>query len=292
MVPARRRLHPSALRLRWALLPPPPLRVPPACMSAHRLRHTAPVLAAALPSTGTAGAQAASGSFEEEVETPNHAANSSPAQAEQRHLAPAGFFTRGFAFCIDSVVCTGVAGCVAEHAIAHHGSGLEVFLASYAGLMCLRDQLPGRYPSIGKQRMGLELVQVAPGGELGEVHPSGTPRPFDRLVVHGATRRPIDEPLSRAQRLGRNAHWALLAPLALMDVVPAYYTFPMLFGGGLCVIPRAFLGLWCRLYSGGVGVTGGCFAPPPPRHVCGHHSHTRSRRWHTRHAACWRACSA
>jgi hypothetical protein len=76
-----------------------------------------------------------------------------------RTLMPAGVFSRGFALLLDSLIAGGASAVVGELAMANgYADGLGGFVASFGAMMLVRDQLPGQFPSIGKQRLGLELV--------------------------------------------------------------------------------------------------------------------------------------
>ena len=60
-------------------------------------------------------------------------------------------------------------------------------------------------------------------------------RPSDHVLILPLTASPVDEPVSRFTRLVRNAHWSLLIPLGLTEVVPMYYLIPSVVTGGLAI---------------------------------------------------------
>lgn len=151
----------------------------------------------------------------------------------ERTLMPAGLFSRGFALVIDGVLAGGAGAAVGELALAYGHSptgGAGPAVATFGALMLLRDQLPGQFASVGKQRLGLELVDsdtAAQGLKYG--------RPSEHVLITPLTVAPLDAPSGRLTRLLRNAHWSLLIPLGLTEAVPLYYVIPAVVGGGFAV---------------------------------------------------------
>ena len=47
-----------------------------------------------------------------------------------------------------------------ELSAVHCGTGTDVFVAAFAGLWILRDQLPGRHASLGKRWVWVQLVRA------------------------------------------------------------------------------------------------------------------------------------
>jgi hypothetical protein len=81
----------------------------------------------------------------------------------ERKLMPAGIISRGFAVLLDGVLAGGASAVVCELALANgYADSLGVFVASFGALMLVRDQLPGQFASVGKERLGLELVGSDP----------------------------------------------------------------------------------------------------------------------------------
>lgn len=77
----------------------------------------------------------------------------------ERTLMPAGPLSRSFAVLLDGILAGGASAVVGELALANgYTDGLGPFVASFGALMLVRDQLPGQFASVGKRRLGLELV--------------------------------------------------------------------------------------------------------------------------------------
>ena len=149
----------------------------------------------------------------------------------ERTLMPAGLFSRGFALIIDGVIAGGASAAVGELAMAYdYAPGAGPAIATFGTLMLLRDQLPGQFCSVGKQRMGLELVESdtsTTGLKYG--------RPTEHVLISPLTVTPLDAPSDRLTRLMRNVHWALLIPLGMTEAVPLYYVIPAVVTGGFVV---------------------------------------------------------
>ena len=150
----------------------------------------------------------------------------------ERTLMPAGIFSRGFALLLDGAVCGGAAVATGEWALAAgHADGLAPSIAVFGGLMMVRDLVPsallGPYSSLGKHRMGLELVGSDRGVE-GERYD----RSSEVFLITALSCAPLDEPVGAAQRLARNAHWGLLVPLSLGGIVAPHHLLPAVFVGG------------------------------------------------------------
>lgn len=77
----------------------------------------------------------------------------------ERTLMPAGPLSRSFAVLLDGILAGGASAVIGELALANgYTDGLGAFVASFGALMLVRDQLPGQFASVGKGRLGLELV--------------------------------------------------------------------------------------------------------------------------------------
>ena len=81
----------------------------------------------------------------------------------ERKLMPAGIISRSFAVLLDGLLAGGASAVVCELALANgYTDSLGAFVASFGALMLVRDQLPGQFASVGKGRLGLELVGSDP----------------------------------------------------------------------------------------------------------------------------------